>query len=108
MKRFLYSASVESVSGYQTFYIDAESREEADERAAAHDTDGIYWEEVEVQDLARLSFDDETHLDDFGQFPPAKAAEPTTVSDALLVDLFYAAQGDITQFRIKARELLGG
>lgn len=30
------------------------------------------------------------------------------VSDAALVSLFYAAQGNITQFRIKAREILEG
>jgi hypothetical protein len=30
------------------------------------------------------------------------------VPDTLLVDLFYAAQGDITKFRVKAREILGG
>jgi hypothetical protein len=33
-------------------------------------------------------------------------AEPEVVPDTLLVDLFYAAQGDITQFRIKAQALL--
>jgi hypothetical protein len=29
------------------------------------------------------------------------------VTDETLVALFYAAQGDITKFRIKAREILG-
>ncbi|WP_175104429.1 hypothetical protein [Pararobbsia alpina] len=32
--------------------------------------------------------------------------EHAAIPDTLLVDLFYAAQGDITQFRIKARGLL--
>lgn len=39
----------------------------------------------------------------------ARAARPTSakaLTDDLLVQLFYAAQGDITQFRIKARALL--
>jgi hypothetical protein len=30
----------------------------------------------------------------------------TKITDDLLVQLFYAAQGDITRFRLKARELL--
>jgi hypothetical protein len=42
-------------------------------------------------------------------FPPARpvsvpAAE--MVRDELLVSLFYAAQGDITKFRIRARQIL--
>lgn len=34
------------------------------------------------------------------------ASQPKALTDDLLVQLFYAAQGDITQFRIKARALL--
>lgn len=34
------------------------------------------------------------------------ASQPKALTDDLLVQLFYAAQGDITQFRIKARDLL--
>jgi hypothetical protein len=34
------------------------------------------------------------------------ASQPKSLTDDLLVQLFYAAQGDITQFRIKARDLL--
>jgi hypothetical protein len=36
----------------------------------------------------------------------APASQPKPLTDDLLVQLFYAAQGDITQFRIKARALL--
>ncbi|WP_432319479.1 hypothetical protein [Yersinia enterocolitica] len=39
LKRFVYSAMVTSGSGSQSFYIDAESREEADERAANNESD---------------------------------------------------------------------
>jgi hypothetical protein len=34
------------------------------------------------------------------------ASQPKVLTDDLLVQLFYAAQGDITKFRIKARALL--
>lgn len=37
----------------------------------------------------------------------AKLFAMPPVTDDLLVELFYAAQGDITKFRIKARALLG-
>lgn len=70
MKRFLYSASVTSASGSQTFYIDAESQAEADKRARSGDTDGIHSEEVLVDDLSRLEACGETTIDDFGDFPP--------------------------------------
>jgi hypothetical protein len=72
-KRFLYSAGIESAAGWQTFYIDAHTREEADDRAAKHDTDGIYAEEVSVEDLGRLVFDNETSVTDFGDYPPSIA-----------------------------------
>lgn len=35
-----------------------------------------------------------------------QAAQTQPVTDELLVRLFYAAQANITQFRIKAREIL--
>ena len=34
------------------------------------------------------------------------ASPPKMLTDEVLVQLFYAAQGDITRFRVKARELL--
>jgi hypothetical protein len=72
MPRYLYVASITSAAGNQTFYIDADSREEADIRAAQHDTDGMYAEEIEVQDLSRLEACGETTTDDFGDFPSTK------------------------------------
>lgn len=71
MKRFLYQASVKSAEGTQVFYIDAETRAEADDRAANDDTDGIHQHEVEVMDLYPLDFVQETAIDDYGDFPPA-------------------------------------
>jgi hypothetical protein len=40
------------------------------------------------------------------QVTPLYASQPKALTDDLLVQLFYAAQGGITQFRIKARALL--
>ncbi|EPT0835225.1 TPA: hypothetical protein ACV4T5_004444 [Yersinia enterocolitica] len=69
LKRFIYSATVTSGSGSQSFYIDAESREEADERAANKESDGMYADDSEVTDLDALEYEDETTVDDFGDFP---------------------------------------
>lgn len=70
MKRYLYTASAESVYGSQTFYIDAESQKQANERASRHDTDGIYEEMLEVQGLGDFEPCGDTDLSDFGDFPP--------------------------------------
>ncbi|HFF1621723.1 TPA: hypothetical protein ACGBIE_003767 [Yersinia enterocolitica] len=52
LKRFIYSAMVTSGSGSQSFYIDAESREEAGKRAANKESDGMYAEKA----LNKLGF----------------------------------------------------
>jgi hypothetical protein len=110
-KRFLYSASIESAAGWQTFYVDAETREEADERAAKHDTDGIYMEEVSVEDLGRLVFDNETAVTDFGDFPPtvaptaeqaekdAKAAELSKMLANIIHDQTVAMQSALIEWQ---------
>lgn len=72
MPRYLYAASVTCAAGTQTFYIDADTQEEADARADDKDTDGIYAEEIEVQDLSRLDACGETTTDDYGDFPSTK------------------------------------
>ncbi|EKN5088598.1 hypothetical protein DVP68_23625 [Yersinia enterocolitica] len=69
LKRFIYSATVTSGSGSQSFYIDAKSREEADARAANNESDGMYADDSEVTDLDALDYEDETTVDDFGDFP---------------------------------------
>ncbi|CFB71219.1 hypothetical protein [Yersinia enterocolitica] len=69
LKRFIYSATVTSGSGSQSFYIDAKSREEADARAANNESDGMYADDSEVTDLDALEYEDETTVDDFGEFP---------------------------------------
>ncbi|HDL7329697.1 TPA: hypothetical protein PXN08_003989 [Yersinia enterocolitica] len=69
LKRFIYSATVTRGSGSQSFYIDAESREEADKRAANNESDGMYADDSEVTDLDALEYEDKTTVDDFGDFP---------------------------------------
>ncbi len=69
LKRFIYSAMVTNSSGSQSFYIDAKSREEADERAAKNESDGMYTNDSEVTDLDSLEYEDETTVDDFGDLP---------------------------------------
>lgn len=69
LKRFIYSATVTRGSGSQSFYIDAKSREEADARAANNESDGMYADDSEVTDLDTLEYEDETTVDDFGDFP---------------------------------------
>ncbi|CNI59837.1 hypothetical protein [Yersinia bercovieri] len=69
LKRFIYSATVTSGSGSQSFYIDAKSREEADARSANNESDGMYADDSEITDLDALEYEDETTVDDFGDFP---------------------------------------
>lgn len=69
LKRFIYSATVTSGSGSQSFYIDAKSREEADARAANNESNGMYADDSEITDLDALEYEDETTVDDFGDFP---------------------------------------
>lgn len=69
LKRFIYSATVTSGSGSQSFYIDAKSREEADKRATNNESDGMYADDSEITNLDALEYEDETTVDDFGDFP---------------------------------------
>jgi len=82
MKRFLYQANVDGAEGNQTFYIDAETQEEADARAQNDESDGIYESEVEVTSLGSMELIGETTTDDYGDFPPAQ--HPTSAPDSSL------------------------
>lgn len=56
MKRYTYSAQVTSVYGSQTYYVDAETEEDA--RAIVEGGNGVFLCEVlEVQDLEPFSLD---------------------------------------------------
>ncbi|HEI6794409.1 TPA: hypothetical protein SJ397_000183 [Yersinia enterocolitica] len=94
LKRFIYSATVTSGSGSQSFYIDAESREEADARAANNESDGMYADDSEVTDLDALDYEDETTVDDFGDFPLISREQS-------LIAQLEAAQKEIHDLKMK-------
>ncbi|HHH2116730.1 TPA: hypothetical protein ACPZUT_002110 [Yersinia enterocolitica] len=99
LKRFIYSATVTSGSGSQSFYIDAESREEADARAANNESDGMYADDSEVTDLDALDYEDETTVDDFGDFPLISREQS-------LIAQLEAAQKEISELREEEQEWL--
>lgn len=67
MKRFLFDMPVTDANGTQTFYVDAETPEQALEALNSGDYDGgIYDEEIEVMALGEASYAGETTLDDEG------------------------------------------
>ncbi|MFM1509551.1 hypothetical protein WFP10_17480 [Yersinia enterocolitica] len=94
LKRFIYSATVTSGSGSQSFYIDAKNREEADKRAANNESDGMYADDSEVTDLDALEYEDETTVDDFGDFPLISREQS-------LIAQLEAAQGNIKELESK-------
>ncbi len=93
LKRFIYSATVTRGSGSQSFYIDAKSREEADARAANNESDGMYADDSEVTDLDALEYEDETTVDDFGDFPLISREQS-------LIAQLEAAQKERDEFRL--------
>jgi hypothetical protein len=68
MKRFLIERSIASAEGTQTFWVDADSEEDA---LARHDAGegGMYASECEVQSLGEPVVAGETGKDDYGDFP---------------------------------------
>ncbi|HDZ9831404.1 TPA: hypothetical protein ACYTJQ_000555 [Yersinia enterocolitica] len=94
LKRFIYSATVTSGSGSQSFYIDAKNREEADARAANNESDGMYADDSEVTDLDALDYEDETTVDDFGDFPIISREQ-------LLIAQLEAAQKEVHGLKMK-------
>ncbi|HDL7316835.1 TPA: hypothetical protein P0O11_004157 [Yersinia enterocolitica] len=93
LKRFIYSATVTSGSGSQSFYIDAKSREEADARAANNESNGMYADDSEITDLDALEYEDETTVDDFGDFPLISREQS-------LIAQLEAAQKERDEFRL--------
>ncbi|WP_313707922.1 hypothetical protein [Atlantibacter hermannii] len=81
-KRFLFTATVKHVEGYQTFFVDAETQEEA-EAGIENGNGQIYEHELEVTDLDDFILDRVTTTDDFGDYPP--------ISEADLVRMEYNA-----------------
>ncbi len=73
MKRFLIDTSVENAEGTQTWFVDAETEEEALDKFSAGGCD-LYESNVEVTRCGEPEISGEVPLDDFGRFaeqPPA-------------------------------------
>lgn len=73
MKRYLFTAEVLLAEGSQTFRVDANSLEEA-QQILSNGGGDIYVHEVEVVSLGEFELERETTLDDFGDFPEGDAA----------------------------------
>lgn len=70
-QRFLFTAQIERAEGSQTFYVDADTQEEA--MAALKNGGGdIYSQEVEVVSLSSFEFEQITSTDDYGDYPPSE------------------------------------
>ncbi|TKI06389.1 hypothetical protein FCN80_10230 [Martelella alba] len=103
-RRFLYNAQVECAAGFQTFFVDAETRKQADKLI---ETEGdIYASEIEVQSLSDYEFDSETTTDDFGDFPPSPPAAspvPDSVRKIALSFLSYRQRVTLEDLTAKSR-----
>ena len=69
MKRYLIHTSVQGAEGFQTWYVDATTEEEAMDKYRNGDSD-IYVSEVDVTSLGDPEIEGTTTLDDFGDFGP--------------------------------------
>ena len=73
MKRFLIDTSVENAEGTQTWFVDAETEEDALDKFSAGGCD-LYESNVDVTQCGEPEISGEVPLDDFGRFaeqPPA-------------------------------------
>jgi hypothetical protein len=73
MKRFLIDTSVENAEGTQTWFVDAETEEEALDKFSAGGCD-LYESNVDVTQCGEPEISGEVPLDDFGRFaeqPPS-------------------------------------
>ncbi len=91
-KRFLFTATVKHVEGYQTFFVDAETQEEA-EAGIENGNGQIYEHELEVTDLDDFILDRVTTTDDFGDYPPISEADLVRMEyDAALCEMLPGIQ----------------
>ena len=83
MKRFLIDTSVENAEGTQTWFVDAETEEEALEKYKSGFCD-LYESNVEVTRCGEPEISGEVPLDDFGRFaeqPPAAQRQWVGLTD---------------------------
>jgi hypothetical protein len=87
MKRFLIDTSVENAEGTQTWFVDAETEEEALDKFSAGGCD-LYESNVDVTQCGEPEISGEVPLDDFGRFADQPPAAPPAQEQAL--PEFYA------------------
>lgn len=91
-KRFLFTATVKHVEGYQTFFVDAETQEKA-EAGIENGHGQIYEQELYVTDLDDFILDRVTTTDDYGDYPPISEADLIRMGyDAVLCELLPGIQ----------------
>ena len=103
MKRFLIDTSVENAEGTQTWFVDAETEEDALDKFSAGGCD-LYESNVDVTQCGEPEISGEVPLDDFGRFadqPPAAQPAPESGSwyaasdiDKMARDLDAALNGE--------------
>jgi hypothetical protein len=93
MKRFLIDTSVENAEGTQTWFVDAETEEEALDKFSAGGCD-LYESNVEVTLCGEPEISGEVPLDDFGRF----AEQPAPVQPVA-----WANPKDLKNFDMKVR-----
>jgi hypothetical protein len=79
MKRFLIDTSVENAEGTQTWFVDAETEEEAIDKFSDGGCD-LYESNVDVTRCGEPEISGEVPLDDFGRFA-AQPAQPAPVQE---------------------------
>jgi hypothetical protein len=92
MKRFLIDTSVENAEGTQTWFVDAETEEEALDKFSAGGCD-LYESNVDVTQCGEPEISGEVPLDDFGRFaeqPPAAQRTCVGLTDEEYSDLYFS------------------
>lgn len=93
MKRFLIDTSVENAEGTQTWFVDAETEQEALNKFSSGTCD-LYESNVEVLRCGEPEISGVVPLDDFGQFaeqPPAAQPAPVHITRYELLKMAQAA-----------------
>ena len=99
MKRFLIDTPVENAEGSQTWFVDAETEEEALEKYWSGSSD-LYESNVEVMSLGEPEISGEVPLDDFGDsavFCAPSATQPAVPLTDELWNLLDAVEKELNR-----------
>jgi hypothetical protein len=92
MKRFLIDTSVENAEGTQTWFVDAETEEEALDKFSAGGCD-LYESNVDVTQCGDPEISGEVPLDDFGRFAEQPPAAPVPLTLAKIRAMWGSENG---------------